>query len=76
MQKEIIDIIQENKRRNDALFPEYDPLTGQGSTIERFKFRISKDSFIMLPKTMMDIPQINFIHSEGGLHKIKKTQKK
>ena len=75
MQKEITNIIRENKKRNDTLFPEYNPLTGQGSPIERFKFRISKDSFIMLTKTMLDIPQINFIHSEGGLHKIKKTQK-
>ena len=75
MQKEITNIIQENKRRNDTLFPEYDPLTGQGSPIERFKFRVSKNSFIMLPNSLLDIPQINAIHKKGGLHKIKATQK-
>lgn len=47
-------IIEENKKRLNDLFHEYDPVTGIGSPIKRFKFFVNKDSYILLPHTMRD----------------------
>jgi len=47
-------ILEENDRRLAKLLAPYDPLTGEGSPIERFPLQIYKDEpgVILLPKTM------------------------
>ena len=44
------DYIQENEQRKAKLFPAYDPLTGIGSTIPRFKLTITKNRILYLPE--------------------------
>lgn len=47
---EVDKIIAQNKIHNDALFSEYDPLTGIGSPIERVKLTLSRDKrYILIP---------------------------
>ena len=67
-------IVEENKKRNNILFPPYNQLTGEGSPIERFMFYVDKERYLLLPKTMLTIDIIKEIHSYGGLHKYKLPQ--
>ena len=57
-----IEIINENARRYSALFAEYNPLSGEGSTIPRFPFNyyIQRDDRrkIFLPLSMQNEPLI------------------
>jgi hypothetical protein len=55
---ETSNVLETNRQRLSQLFETYNPLTGQGSPINRFKFFIDSDSFIMLPETMKDEPAI------------------
>lgn len=53
------DILTENAKRRAILNAPYDPITGEGSPIPRFPFRIFQDSDpIMLPETMKELPFI------------------
>jgi len=45
------DYIQENEIRKGILFCEYDPLSGIGSPIPRFEFKLSKTKIIYLPES-------------------------
>lgn len=50
-ESEVLHIIEENKRHFDALFSEYDPLTGVGSPIERVRLNLtSEGKYILIPK--------------------------
>ncbi|MBO5018166.1 MAG: hypothetical protein J6C56_04815 [Alistipes sp.] len=50
-ESEVLHIIEENKRHFDALFSEYDPLTGIGSPIERVRLNLtSEGKYILIPK--------------------------
>ena len=76
MTKEIIDILSENKKRNETLFPtNYDPLTGKGSLIERFEFVLTDKTCVYLPIQMLELPLIAKIVKAGGLHKYKQDKK-
>lgn len=65
------DIIEQNRKRYNKLFPYYNPATGEGSPIERFKFILSDEQYILLPKSMLSIEKIVIVHEAGGLHKYK-----
>lgn len=57
-------IIHENKERLAQLFQPYNPLTGEGSPIERFKLFIDADRFLLLPVSMKNEPAIRlFLHT-------------
>lgn len=48
---EVHTIIEENKRHVEALFSEYDPITGIGSPIDRVRLTLSRDGrYILIPK--------------------------
>lgn len=50
-ESEVKSIIEENRRHNEALFSEYDPLTGVGSPIERVRLNLADDGrHILIPK--------------------------
>jgi hypothetical protein len=48
-------ILKENKKRLKELNAHFDPLTGEGSFLERFPFRISSSQTIFLPKPMGEL---------------------
>ena len=49
--REVRNILEENKRHNAILFSEYDPLTGVGSPIERVRLTLTRDGrHIYIPK--------------------------
>lgn len=58
-------IANENKKRNNAMFCEYDPITGVGSLCERFEFHITEGNVIHLPILMKKHPLINDIVKTG-----------
>jgi len=63
--KDIGKIIAQNKERLRKLLEPYDPITGQGSYTDRFKFRIMKEVDVMIPLTMLNIPYISEAHRSG-----------
>ncbi len=48
--EKIREIIKENERRKQKLFPYYNPITGEGSPIKRIKLQIDDKSFIYFPE--------------------------
>lgn len=67
-------ILQENENRKKELFPDYNPLTGEGSLEKRFPFILDKKHTIYLPSTMSAYPLLNEIMDKGGLHLYKPTK--
>jgi hypothetical protein len=52
-------LLEENRRRNQILDRYYDPITGQGSTLERQSFELSDLSAkLYLPVSMLNVPWI------------------
>lgn len=60
MNKKTQDIIQENKKRVNAMFSHYDPVMGQGSLLDRFDFYLfdNQKSPVRLPETMKSVKQV------------------
>lgn len=50
----VAEILEENRKRNAALYAEYDPLSGIGSLIPRFEFKIDQERTMLLPDSMKD----------------------
>lgn len=62
-------ILKENTERNKSLDAFYDPISGIGSPIERFKLYVDDEHFVLLPNSMKDIPIINGIILSGTITK-------
>lgn len=60
-------IIAENRQRLEALYTPYDPITGVGSLIPRFEFRLDDEHKLLLPNSM--------IHSVSEFHSQDKTMR-
>lgn len=60
-------IIKEHFRRKKLLSPEYNPYTGEGSPIDRFRVDITDTGFIMLPVSMKDEDIVISIIENGGV---------
>ncbi len=60
-------IIEENKKRLGKLLTPYNPLTGEGSPIERFAFPIAEDSVVHLPMAMQNEPVVEAAMTVGSL---------
>jgi hypothetical protein len=67
MQKEKQKVIQENVKRLEALNAYYDPLTGEGSLLERFEFKISGKEKIYLPLPMKELKVIQIMQKYCSL---------
>lgn len=61
------EILIENERRKNKLFPHYNPVTGEGSLESRFAFRINEKTIVYLPEEMKSIKLIGNAVSCGGL---------
>lgn len=49
---------EENKRRLAQKHQPYNPLSGEGSPLPRFRFELSKEQFLWLPEQMKDEPVV------------------
>lgn len=58
---DIKNILAENKKRNNELDSYYNPVTGYGSLIERFRFYLSPDNYVLLPVPMKNEEIISLI---------------
>lgn len=67
----ILEIIEENRRRNEEIYAPFDPISGVGSIGERVKVEI--DDFPIstqwLPKEMMKVPLVRQIVKCGSVEK-------
>lgn len=64
---DIDSLIKENTIRNTPKL--YNPLTGEGSPIDRFPFYVSENKAILLPIVALNNAYISNIHKLGGIHK-------
>lgn len=60
-------VIEENRKRLQALQETYDPMTGEGSPIPRFKFFLDNDNYILLPNEMRKDETIGLILQHTSL---------
>lgn len=69
----ILELLQENKRRNDEIFAPFNPVTGEGSTLKKDRVEVSISDFPIkkqwLPSTMMKVPLIKGIVEAGSIKK-------
>ncbi len=69
MNEKIEDIIIENKRRHKCIDALFDPVSGEGSVGERFRFSIkgfNNDSPLFLPVSMRDEPLVTKLMDAGS----------
>ena len=71
MQKEVINILKENDKRNADVYQKFDPISGIGSIGERVEVRI--DGFPLetqyIPAEMLSIPLVKLLISCGSIIK-------
>lgn len=67
--RDVSNIIAENKRRLEELCAPYDQIRGIGSPIERFAFMLLRDEIVNLPVSMLSVKAIRDAHEAGGLPK-------
>lgn len=63
------EILTENKKRRERLFEKYNPLTGEGSKVPRFKLKLSRagKEFYLLPMSMKNLELIKEIIKVNSL---------
>ena len=64
-----MNIVEENIKRNEKLFPKYNAVTGVGSWEERFEIKLDNEISLYLPVEMLQLGKINDVYKAGGLHK-------
>ena len=69
MLKEVAEILQINRQRLDAIDAPFNPISGEGSVGERFRFRLSDFPIAVqfLPVTMRDIPFVRRLAKAGSV---------
>lgn len=76
--KAVLDILAENKRRNDEIFAPFNPVTGQGSVYSKDRVEVTISDFPIkkqwLPKSMMKVPLIKKIVAAGSIKKFYESQ--
>jgi hypothetical protein len=65
----------ENERRKKILFAPYNPLTGEGSNIKRFKMKIADNNKLYLPLPMQEIEGIKKIMEYKSLDEFCRKKK-
>lgn len=61
-------LLEENKRRNLLLDSYYNPITGEGSTLERQLVEIAEfEDKLYLPASMLNVEWINLLASRGNI---------
>ena len=64
-------VYKENALRKQRLFPDYNPITGEGSLEERFAFVLDGTHTVFLPQPMLSLPLLQSVKKQGGLHRYK-----
>lgn len=59
--------------RSDRLFAPYDPLTGVGSPVERFRLYATGQTYILLPRAMDSLPLVAQIIKAGSIEAFART---
>lgn len=71
MKKEVADILEENRKRNDNIHALFNPVTGEGSVGNRVKIVVSdfpiKEQWI--PVEMMEVPLVKLLTDSGSIRK-------
>lgn len=60
-------VVRENERRRAELFGPYDPVTGEGSPVERERLFWDDESFILIPCRMAELPRVRQILDAGSV---------
>lgn len=60
-------ILAQNEIRVKRLFAPYNPLTGEGSPIERVRLYFTPDSYVLIPAYMAATPTVAAIIAAGGV---------
>ena len=65
----ILNLLQENAKRNDAIRAKFNPITGEGSTGERVKIEISDFPFPVqyIPRRMKAVPLVRQLVEAGSI---------
>lgn len=66
-QPDIPAIVSENKKRNERLDVEYNPISGKGSPLKRVKLFKDKKSFILIPLEMAEDPAVKLVLAAGSV---------
>lgn len=68
------DIILHNERRRKEIFAPFNPITGEGSVGERYKYKIADypTDVQWLPVEMKDEPFVKALHKAGSVRKLSK----
>ena len=64
---EVNTILAENRKRVQALFAPYNPLTGEGSPIERERLYFDAKTYVLIPSYMASTPTIKTIREAGNM---------
>lgn len=75
MQRDYNKIIFENRKRYTELFSYYNPLTGDGSLLDRFVFHLNTKETIYLPMPMGELEVIKKLQQYKSLHDFCKKKK-
>lgn len=69
LQKEVLDMLNENERRNKEINQVFNPITGEGSILERVKLEISDfpSPVQYVPKRMMKVPMVRQLAETGSI---------
>lgn len=62
-------ILAQNEIRVKRLFASYNPLTGEGSPIERVRLYFTSDSYVLIPVYMAITPTVAAIIAAGGVER-------
>ena len=59
--------LTQNEEHKSRLFAHYNPLTGEGSPIERVRLYFSSESYVLIPTYMAQTPTVAAIIDAGGV---------
>lgn len=64
---DIPSLLTQNEEHKSRLFAPYNPLTGEGSPIERVRLYFSSESYVLIPTYMAQTPTVAAIIDAGGV---------
>lgn len=64
--REIDEILEENRRRNEVEMAEFDPISGKNSTGKRFEIVLNGVGTVWLPETMRGMPVVKAAEMESA----------
>lgn len=68
-------ILSINEQRNASMFSPYDPIRGIGSPLDRVKLLVSDGEHMLLPKSMLEEPLVEYCFATGSVEAAAKSLK-